>query len=137
MKKIKVASCLALTGLALCWGATRVADAGYYSSPNPAYFACDTYVRSDRQYGYVYSANFECDGGADQKVELFSVMYCRNKSTGAGGSRVEYSNSAEGDNPYTEVNCYPSNETEEISKIISIHNGYWNGIRQTINTSDG
>lgn len=138
MKKSRIASGLALAGIVLCCSAPKLVDAGYYNqSICEAFFTCDTSVSSDRQSGHVYSENQNCGGGTEQKVQLFSVMYCRIKSTGAGGSRVEYSNSATGDNAYTEVVCYPSSEVEEISKIISIHNGYWNGIRQTVNTSDG
>ena len=121
-KKLRLVAALVVAGMLLCVAEPSVATAGYYDFP--AYFAADTSVSSDGTWGWAFSANFECLGD-NQSVQVFSVMYYREVSTGNGGSNKQYSASDSGVDCYAEFYCYPPSAAQEISLINSIHNGYW------------
>lgn len=134
-RKTKLVATLVLASLSLCMFTPKVAEAGFYNGSNGAYFAADSSILSGGKEGWAFSANFECIGD-NQSVQVISVIYYREISTGNGGGSIQRSASDSGADPYADFYCDPPSDAQEISMINSIHNGYWNGMRLTENTSD-
>lgn len=137
-RKTKLVAAAVLASLSFCIVIPKTAEAGFYvdnNDPGKPYFATDSYVRADGQYGWAYSANYECEG-SNQSVIVNSIMDQRDPSTGEFTRRISKSGNDFGADASVEVEHYVSHIDEEIYYVFSRHTGNWNGQSLSETTSD-
>ncbi len=133
-KKMKFVAAFVLMGLSLSVVTPKVAEAGYYNVL-PGFFATDSELEADGSECSAYSTNYECVGDDSQRVQVYSVIYYQDRTTGTRGSgTTDAYDEASGEGASASIRKSAPTYYHEIYLITSIHNGYYKGQRITENT---
>lgn len=133
-KSMKFVAAFVLMCLSLSTVTPKVAEAGTYNT-RPGIFATDSYISPDGSWCEAVSENLDCLNDVTQHVQVFSVIYYKNKETGTRGLKpLERYEEADGNEACAKIYCPTPTYVHEIYLITSIHNGYYMKQRITENT---